>query len=168
LINGARKRIVGSNAFQTIIDEAAHMSIQGYKILVSEGCDPQDARSILPTNIATNIIAKFNLRTLADMAKVRLCTRTQGEYQDVFRAIRSEVLKVHPWAEPFIRVHCAATGVCCFPNYQECPIKPGVFNPLTGKAYDEKPGPLTLDEIQKNWEGTRFEATPKGMDDKDD
>lgn len=137
-----------------------------YKQLRELDVAPQDARGILPTNVETNIIAKFNLRTLADMAKLRLCTRTQGEYQNVFRLMRDRVIEVHPWAEPFIRVYCAATGVCCFPRYEECPIKPGIFNPDTGYQWPgEKPAsshfrPSTKDEIQARWETTRFEATP--------
>lgn len=140
----------------------------------------QVARSVLPTNTETSIIGKFNLRTLSDMAKVRLCTRTQGEYQDVFRKMRAKVLDVHPWAEPFIRVYCAAVGVCCFPNYEECPIKPGIFNPENGGIHIDESDvsvqmgitqfgrselmfgkkPLTKEEIQERWESTRYEADP--------
>jgi flavin-dependent thymidylate synthase len=153
------------------LDNISRAIFKSYNQLIDEeGLAPQDARSILPTNVATNIIAKFNLRTLADMAKVRLCTRTQGEYQDVFRAMRSEVIAIHPWAEPFIRVYCAATGICCFPNYMECPIKPSVFDPQRGGSEGESYAggrPCTPDEIQEIWQDTRFEATPKSMDKKD-
>lgn len=141
----------------------------GYATLISMGANPQDARSILPTNVATNIIASFNLRTMSEMARVRLCTRTQGEYQEVFRAMREAVIAIHPWAEPFIRVACAADGVCQFPEYQECPIKPGIFNPETGYRWDEGNHevdedihlPLTKNEIQVLWSGTKFEAVPR-------
>lgn len=149
----------------------------GYKDLVGKGINPQDARGVLPTNVSTNIIGKFNLRTLSETGKVRLCTRTQGEYQNVFREMRRLVIETHPWAEPFIRVACAADGVCCFPNYMECPIKPGVFNPDTGRRWDENSydvldrdssevhdihvRPHTKEEIQLIWEGTKFEAVPK-------
>ena len=61
----------------------------------------EDARGVLPTNIHTNIVAKFNLRTLSEMAKSRLSPRAQGEYQEVFKLMVAEVVKVHPWAEPF-------------------------------------------------------------------
>jgi flavin-dependent thymidylate synthase len=138
-----------------------------YKTLVKLGVNPQDARGVLPTNICTNIIASFNLRTLSEMARVRLCTRTQGEYQQVFRAMRDAVAAVHPWAEPFIRVACAADGVCQFPEYKECPIKPGIFNPETGYRWDKSEDddeiqcPLTKNEIQVLWSGTKFEAVPK-------
>jgi flavin-dependent thymidylate synthase len=84
----------------------------------------QDARGILPTNVLTNIMVKWNLRTLHETAKVRLCTRTAGEYQDVMRAMREQVLIAHPWAEDFIQVHCVAEGTCAFPRYgkAECPV----------------------------------------------
>ena len=62
----------------------------------------EDARGILPTNIHTNIVAKFNLRTLSEMAKSRLSPRAQGEYQQVFKMMVDEVVRVHPWAEPFL------------------------------------------------------------------
>lgn len=97
-----------------------------YGELISQGIPPQDARGILPTNILTSIIAKFNLRTLHESAKLRLCTRTQGEYQDVFRAMRACVFAVHPWVKifGFMEVHCVSTGTCAFPRYgkAECPV----------------------------------------------
>lgn len=135
----------------------------GYRDLIDLGVNPQDARGVLPTNVSTNIICKFSLRTLADMAKTRLCFRTQGEYQEVFREMRKQVIEAHPWTEPFIRVACAATGVCQFPNFKECPIKPPIFNPDTGLRWDNDAlsFPATREQIQKVWEETRFEAIPK-------
>lgn len=98
--------------------------MDGYQNLIASGVPVQDARGLLPTNITTSIIAKFNLRTLSDMAKLRLCTRTQGEYQNVFRMMRELVCEVHPWAREFIDVYCAAHGTCAFPRYGKtsCPI----------------------------------------------
>jgi len=132
-----------------------------YHRLRENGALPQDARAVLPTNVATNIIAAFNLRSLSDMAKTRLCTRTQGEYQLVFREMRQRVIEVHPWAEDFINVACVATGVCQFPNFLECKIKPPVFNPDTGMRWDLEPKlPATRAEIKANWEDVFQEAIP--------
>jgi flavin-dependent thymidylate synthase len=137
-----------------------------YQNLIAWGIAPQDARGLLPTNVATAIIGKFNLRVLSHMAALRLCTRTQGEYQDVFRAMRAAVVAVHPWAEPFLRVHCARHGVCAFPHYKECPIKGPIFNPDTGYRWDgikDAAGgctPATRDEIQASWAQIRYEARP--------
>jgi flavin-dependent thymidylate synthase len=104
-------------AAQDVWDAAIDAVKESYSILVDAGYAVQDARGLLPTNITTSIVAKFNLRTLHETAKLRLCTRTQGEYQTVFRAMRDLVLGVHPWADPFIQVHCVSTGTCAFPHY---------------------------------------------------
>lgn len=72
-----------------------------YRYLISIGQPVEDARGILPTNIATNIVCKFNLRTLAELARSRSGGRTQGEYQKVVVGMIDAVLAVHPWAEKF-------------------------------------------------------------------
>jgi len=130
-----------------------------YNELINSGVNKQDARGVLPTNISTNICFKANLRTLSDMGQTRLCTKSQGEFQDVFRAIREEVLRVYPWADGFIRVHCAKWGVCKFPTYVGCPVKGMVYNPETGTAYDGSVA-AKPDAIQAAWEVMRGEAQP--------
>jgi flavin-dependent thymidylate synthase len=72
-----------------------------YRFMVERGIAIEDARGILPTNILTNIVAKFDLRTMADTARKRASTRTQGEYREVMEAMKAEVIKVHPWATLF-------------------------------------------------------------------
>lgn len=72
-----------------------------YNDLIAMGAKIEDARGVLPTNILTNIVAKFDLRTLTDTMRKRASTRTQGEYRDVMDAMKAEVLRVHPWAEMF-------------------------------------------------------------------
>lgn len=74
-----------------------------YSWLIDNGAEIQDARGILPTNIHTNIVAKFNLRTMAEMASKRSSPRTQGEYRDVLDMMIDEILKVHPWAALFLK-----------------------------------------------------------------
>lgn len=73
-----------------------------YERMIAEGVPVEDARGILPTNVATNIVCKFNLRTMAELAASRTGGRTQGEYQAVVGAMCDEVLRVHPWAERFL------------------------------------------------------------------
>ena len=116
--------IAKSAQLSDLWDGAVDVVMRAYGELLDAGAPAQDARGILPTHITTSIMAKFNLRTLHEMAKVRLCTRTQGEYQNVFREMRRLVIERHPWAAEFIEVHCVATGTCCFPRYgkAECPV----------------------------------------------
>lgn len=75
---------------------------KAYDWLIANGAAVEDARGLLPTNIHTNIIAKFNLRTVAELARSRTGGRTQGEYQDVAKAMIGAVLEVHPWAYSFL------------------------------------------------------------------
>lgn len=75
----------------------------GYGRLTTElGVAAEDARGILPTNIATNIVCKFNLRTMAELAASRSGGRTQAEYIRVVTAMCKAVLQVHPWAYAFL------------------------------------------------------------------
>ena len=129
-----------------------------YAHLIDVGIPVQDARGLLPTNMHTEIIAKFSLRTLHDMALVRLCTRTQGEYQDVFKAIKSTVVKVHPWAEDFIKVSCAWDGVCAFPRYTDCPVQSLTYNADTA-AHKER-----IIRIQEAHDATTHVANPVAKD----
>lgn len=73
-----------------------------YRSLIDKGAKIEDARGVLPTNILTNIVAKFDLRTLADTARKRASHRTQGEYRDVMSAMHDAVLAAHPWARLFL------------------------------------------------------------------
>ena len=122
----------------------------GYANMIEDGVPIQDARGILPTNISTSIICKFSLRTLHDMALLRLCTRTQGEYQRVFKLMRECVIEAHPWTEQFIKVHCAWYGSCAFPRYTDCPVK--------WDARDtDKERKLAY---ERNWDRVDHEANP--------
>jgi flavin-dependent thymidylate synthase len=94
-------RIAENEVAKALYDEAMRMINDSYQAL-REIVPAEDARGILPTNIHTNIVAKFNLRTLSEMAKSRLSPRAQGEYQEVFKLMVAEVTKVHPWALPFL------------------------------------------------------------------
>jgi len=73
-----------------------------YNGLLRLGVAVEDARGVLPTNICTNIVAKYNLRTLAEMMSARSSSRTQREYRDGIDDMYEEVLKVHPWAHHFL------------------------------------------------------------------
>lgn len=84
------------------VDQALRCIKDTYNWLIKRGVPAEDARGILPTNIATNIVCKFNLRTLSELAKSRTGGRTQVEYQRVINAMIDAVLAVHPWAEDFL------------------------------------------------------------------
>lgn len=130
-----------------VADANAH-----YQQLLAAGAKLQDARAIVPSNMATKIQAKFNLRTLSDMGKTRLCARTQGEYQDVYRAMRALVVELYPWTEPLLQVHCVATGQCAFPRWGKEHCK--FYRPWMDKTAEQ-------DELRKVfWSTAKQEANP--------
>lgn len=134
-------------------DRAASTALHAYGILVDSKLPVQDARGILPTNMSTSIVAKFNLRTLHDMSKLRLCTRAQGEYQSVFRAMRELVVGAHPWASDFLQVHCVSEGTCAFPRYGKTSCK--FYDPRMDLTE------LKRDTALKFWSATELnEAVP--------
>jgi len=103
--------------------DAVEDALYSYSKMIDIGIPVQDARGVLPIAIHTEIMIKANLRTLSNMAELRLCKRAEGEYQSVFKKIVAAVLEIHPWATPLLKVYCVKTGVCYFPRYNKCPIQ---------------------------------------------
>jgi len=85
-----------------VIEQCLSTIKESYRTLIAMGHAPEDARGLLPTNIATNIVCKFNLRTFSELCKSRTGGRTQNEYQQVVNGMADAVLAVHPWAEQFL------------------------------------------------------------------
>lgn len=75
---------------------------EAYDDLIAQDAAIEDARGVLPTNIHTNIVAKFDLRNLVSTMRKRASGRTQGEYRSVLDAMRAEITRVHPWTEMFL------------------------------------------------------------------
>ena len=95
-------KIEDNDYAKLLYDETMELINMKYQQLREIGIAAEDARGILPTNIHTNIVAKFSLRTLHETAKSRLSPRAQGEYQEVFKRMVDCIVEVHPWAEPFL------------------------------------------------------------------
>lgn len=126
-----------------------------YGRLVDNGIPTQDARGLLPTAVTTSIIAKFNLRSLHEMAKIRLCTRAAREFQDVLRAMRDLVVFHYPWADQCLQPQCVADGTCAFPKYgkAECPVYDSALDHSALKAH-----------LGRKFWSLRHEATPRAKD----
>lgn len=90
------------NLLEDYCDTMATLN-EEYKSLIEKGAAVEDARGVLPTNIHTNIVVKFNLRTLAEIVSKRSSPRTQGEYRQFVEGLADGVLEVHPWAKAFLR-----------------------------------------------------------------
>ena len=95
--------IAGDESLQAMYDAAMAQISVVYKELIKSGAKIEDARGILPTNISTNIIAKFNLRALSQMMMSRASNRTQDEYRQVLDAMYAAVVEAEPWCASFLR-----------------------------------------------------------------
>ena len=95
--------ISGDDHLQRMYDAAMAQISVVYKELIKKGAKIEDARGILPTNISTNIVAKFNLRALSQMMMSRASNRTQSEYRDVLDAMYEAVVAAEPWCASFLR-----------------------------------------------------------------
>ena len=113
-----------------------------YASLVLDGQAPEDARGVLPTNIATNIVCKFNLRTMAELSASRTGGRTQGEYRDVCNQMCDAVLDVHPWADAFLfqkgRDHFADLESFAMETWPDDLMKRGALLKIVDKMRKEK------------------------------
>jgi flavin-dependent thymidylate synthase len=126
-------------------DEACSSIKSAYSAMQAAGIPNQDCRGIVPTNILTNITAKINLRTLADLVGKRQNLRAQGEYADVVRGMVACVLEVMPWAEAFL-----------YPDRLATPALDGLLKDALGSS-----GPLDkphinealkeLDKLKATW-----------------
>jgi thymidylate synthase ThyX len=133
-------------------DDAVATAFACYDEQISQGIPMQIARGCLPTDTLTNIIVKTNLRTMYETALVRLCTRTAGEYQSIFKEMKRLIVEIYPEFDSLIEVACVQTGVCCFPRYTECPVQP--YTVIIGQE--------TKGGIKKIWEQTNHVADPSG------
>lgn len=87
---------------QTMYKLMLSASLSNYQVLVKEGISLEDARGVLPLNIHCNLVIKYNLRAWVDLVRSRDSLRVQGEYHQVIKAMRAEVIAVWPWVMMFL------------------------------------------------------------------
>jgi len=64
--------------------------------------------------------------------------------------MKQRVVEVHPYFGQHIQVACVKTGICCFPNYTDCPVQEHTI-----KVTDEQKG-----KIECAWITTDHVANP--------
>lgn len=93
---------IGSEAHK-IFEDAVSSARCHYKMLVDSGAALEEARGVLPMNVQCNLIAKYNLRSLADVIKTRKSLRAQGEYASIAIEMERLSVEVFPWASRFFQ-----------------------------------------------------------------
>jgi thymidylate synthase ThyX len=89
--------------YKSVYDETMNDINDTYQVLLNSGVKAEDARGILPTNIHTSIVVKWNLRTCCETFRKRASVeRGHGEYQDVINLMREEMTMAMPWTVLFL------------------------------------------------------------------
>jgi flavin-dependent thymidylate synthase len=106
--------------------ETALSSIQSaYRYLVDSGMPAEDARGLLPTNMLTRVHMRVDMKTLLNLAGMRLCTQAQFEWSAVFaelaKALRNIVPEGHPWRWQYEFIADSFRPVCFAEGH--CPMK---------------------------------------------
>ncbi len=105
--------------------EAIEESLRKYHELVGSGIDPNIARYVLPQGMKTEIIVTGNLQAYQDFFKVRLCSKSQYEIQELATKMLTRILDVLPFAFDYLGPNCDMLGYC--PEGEYC--KEGCTHP---------------------------------------
>lgn len=110
---------------QARIHNTVEMIRASYNILIEEGCPTEDARSILPTNICTKIMFGATFRGLLELAEVRMCRQTQGEFREAMICIKDLVSSRDEFLGSLLVEACQRSGKCEFKSVYDrpCPIE---------------------------------------------
>lgn len=103
-------------------DDAVRRVGWAYNALISAGIPAEDARGLLPTNIATRIHYHTDLRNLVAQSGNRLCSQAQAEWKTVWAGMIKAILGYGPtedkWQQREIarlfKPICYQTGSCGF------------------------------------------------------
>lgn len=106
VVNGAELGVVNpfpieDTFMRAAFDDAVKTIMIEYAQLIEYGAERQDARAILPLNTECALMASYNLRAFVDVVRARESLRTQGEYADIIRSMKAQLLAVWPWAAEF-------------------------------------------------------------------
>lgn len=95
---------IANNKDASVVYEVMMNAIQhAYTNLLKLGVSIEDARGILPLNIHTNIVAKYNFRAFCDLVRKRSSGRVQSEYRQALDLMVGEVMEVWPWSKLFFK-----------------------------------------------------------------
>ena len=97
---------------------------QLYNILIENGIQPEDARSVLPNACSTNIVLTCNLRELMHICNERLCTCAQKEIRKLFIDIRNQVVEDMSWTAKYLISKCDKLGYCNEMANRSCGKRP--------------------------------------------
>lgn len=94
--------------FISSLERAAH----SYQSILSAGVPAEDARFVLPSAAATNVVATMNCRALLHFIEQRCCNRAQWEIRSLAWSMRHELVGVLPEVFETSGPKCWRIGYC--------------------------------------------------------
>lgn len=104
---------------KSIFERIASQTRKAYEDLADLNIPYQDCRFVAPIGIETYIICEYPLKTFIDTYGYRACSMFQWEILYVFRKMKEELVKVHPWMKPYIKISCEKTQKCMFQGWED-------------------------------------------------
>jgi len=89
-----------------IYNNIIHRVEAAYEQLRILGIPPEDARFVLPNACTTTIAMSINYHALLDLAKERLCSKSQWEIRELVEKLRDCVSEVSPKLAGYLQPKC--------------------------------------------------------------
>jgi flavin-dependent thymidylate synthase len=83
---------------------------EAYKAACDAGISYQDARYILPEGTTNYILCEYSVREFINVFAYRGCTMFAWEMVRCMRQMREELLRAHPFLEPYVKISCEKTS----------------------------------------------------------
>ncbi len=88
---------------------AVQASHEAYRIACEQDISYQDARFALLEATDNFILLEYPVREFLNVFAYRGCSMFQWEIVAVMRQAREELIKAHPWLEPYVKISCEKT-----------------------------------------------------------
>lgn len=103
-----------------VFRESVLRALESYQALIAEGVAPQDARSVLPSCMATQFVTTLNLRSLLDLYEKRvLASGVQYEIRSMVAAFMREAIINYSWIAPMCYVLYKERGLVAVSHMAE-------------------------------------------------
>lgn len=74
------------------VQNVGDYTVQAYREMLNEGWKAEDARSVLPNAMPTNMVVTMNLRAMMNFMNERLCSNAQKEIRDCANLMKKCIL----------------------------------------------------------------------------
>lgn len=108
----------GNPDMEQLFTDACNAAMTAYKRLIENGVPAEDARYVLPSGAASNIVTTMNFRELIHFCRERMCRRAQWEIRHIANEMAEKVRKSVPYLSDFLRPKCHGLLYC--PETHSC------------------------------------------------